>query len=128
VTSALSTPISYCIIEKAALHRSIIHRYAQQLPDLKLSWECEFQETAHQAFEQHIPDLIFMSLRQLPLKVDGLLRPILSEHRGIVITSGFYPAQLGDVPFKPLAFLQKPFSFKQFVAVIERYKQLSTLT
>lgn len=122
--SCIGQRITYGIIEKAALHRSIIHRYAQRVPELQFSWECEFQETAHGYFEQHIPDLIFMNLRQLPWQVDALLRPIFSEHPGIVITSGYYPDQLTNVPFEPLAFLQKPFSFEKFVASIHRFKQL----
>ncbi len=116
--------ITYGVIEKAALHRSIIHRYAQHIPDLQLSWECEFQETAHSFFEQAIPDLLFMNLHNLPLQVDSLLRPILSEHAGIIITSGFYPTQLFDIPFKPLAYLQKPFSFEKFLACVNQYKEI----
>jgi len=97
------------------------------MPELELVWECEFQDTAHQCFEQQIPDLLFMNLRQLPVQMDPLLKPILSHHPGIIITSGYDPDDILNLPFPVVAYLQKPFSFEHFLASIEQYKSLQNL-
>jgi two-component system, LytTR family, response regulator len=113
------------IIEKAALHRAVTKRFIDRLPELELVWECEFQETAHPCFEACIPDVLFVQLRQLPVQVDPLLRPILAHHPGIIVTSGYYRDEVGILPFPILDYLQKPFSFEQFTTAIEHYKRLS---
>lgn len=116
--------ISCGLIEKAAIQRELIKGYIARMPELELSWEAEFQETSYACFESHVPDLIFMSLRQLPVEVAPLLRPILTHHKGIILTTGYYLKEIGELPFPFVAYLQKPFSFETFAASIERYKQL----
>ncbi|MCK8495294.1 hypothetical protein M0L20_25730 [Spirosoma sp. RP8] len=112
------------IIEKTAIQRQLIKSYITQLPELEFRWEAEFQETSYACFETHIPDLLFMSLGQLPVKVAPLLRPILTHHSGIILTTGYYLKELGEIPFPFVAYLQKPFSFKMFAASVDSFKQL----
>ena len=111
------------IIERSALQRAIIRRYIEQTPALQIVWECEFQETAHACFEQQIPDILFLSLHHLPVAIDSLLRPLLVYHQGIIITSGFHPAEVGQLPFSIVDFLQQPFSFEQFTISIGRFNK-----
>jgi response regulator of citrate/malate metabolism len=118
--------ITCAIIEKAALHRAVTKRFIERMPELELVWECEFQETAHPFFEQCIPDILFLQLRHNPVYVVPLLRPILAYHRGIIVTTGYYLNEIGDLPFPILAYLQKPFSFEQFMTAIEKYKRNRT--
>jgi len=112
------------IIEKAALHRALIKRFIDRKPELELVWECEFQETAHSYFEYKVPDILFLQLRHIPVYVDPLLRPILTYHKGIIVATGYYPEEVGQLPFPIIAYLQKPFSYEQFTGAIERYKAM----
>jgi two-component system LytT family response regulator len=114
------------IIEKAALHRSVIKLFIDRMPELQLAWECEFQESAYRCFEECVPDVLFLQLGRIPVELDSLLRHILTHHKGIIITTGFNPDEVTPLPFQPLDFLQKPVSFERFSEAIERYKGLNT--
>ncbi|ADB36942.1 hypothetical protein [Spirosoma linguale] len=120
-----SQRITCGIIEKAAVHRTLLKSYIARMPELELIWETEFQETSYAQFENYIPDLIFISLYQLPVEIVPLLKPILVGHMGIIITSDYYLKDVGNIPFSFAAYLQKPFSFKEFTASVEQYKYLS---
>lgn len=113
------------IIEKAALHRALTKFYISRIPKLKLVWECEFQEIARPHLDECIPDLLFLQMRHTPLVVDPSIHAILTQHKGIVITTGFNPCDVAPLPFETLDFLQKPFSFELFEGCIEKYKRLS---
>lgn len=113
------------IIERSALHRSVIKLFIDRVPELKLVWECEFQESAYPHFEACVPDVLFLQLRTIPVVLDSLLRPILVHHKGIIITTGFNPYEVYSLPFQPLDFLQKPVSFERFLDAVEKYKHLS---
>lgn len=115
------------IIEKAAIQRQLIKGYIARMPELELSWEAEFQETSYACFEAHVPDLLFISLRQLPVEVVPLLRPILTYHPGIILTTGYYLKEIGELPFPFVAYLQKPFSFEMFATSVNCYKHLNNI-
>ncbi|GAB4033941.1 response regulator [Spirosoma jeollabukense] len=112
------------IIDKSAIQRQLVKGYIARMPELEFSWEAEFQETSYACFEAHIPDLLFMSLRQLPVEVVPMLRPILTHHPGIILTTGYFLKEVGELPFPYVAYLQKPFSYQMFAASVECYKQL----
>ena len=111
------------VIEHTPLGQSLIEKYIRRVPELDLRWMCDFQENAHPFFENHIPNLVFMNLRRVPVEVVSILRPILMYHRGIIITTGYLRAEVGEIPFPYVSYLMKPFSFDAFLASIERYKQ-----
>ena len=112
------------IIEKAALHRALTKFYIARLPELELVWECEFQETVRAHFDACIPDLLFLQIRHVPFVIDPSIHAVLTQHKGIVITTGFTLYDVAPLPVEPLDFLQKPFSFELFEACIAKHKRL----
>ncbi len=102
---------------------SILTEFIGRIGELELVWGCDYQENAHTYFEQIIPDLLFITLRQLPVQVEPILRPILMHHPGIIITTAFSRNSMPEIPFPFFDYLQKPIPFPKFKNSVEAYIQ-----
>lgn len=117
--------IKYLIIDDEHIAHSIIQRYCDLLPNLKLMKNCYDALEAFEYLNTYQVDLIFLDLNMPKLKGFDFLKT-LSTPPQVIVTTAYSEHALEGYELNIVDYLLKPFSFERFLKAINKVSDTPT--
>ena len=111
--------IKYIIIDDEYIAHTIIERYCDLLPNLKLVKNCYDAIEALEFLQTNQVDLIFLDLNMPQLKGFEFLRTLQSPPK-VIVTTAYKEYALEGYELNISDYLLKPFSFERFLKAINK--------
>jgi DNA-binding LytR/AlgR family response regulator len=99
--------------------REIIRHYAEQIPSLEISGECENAIQAFAFLQQKPIDLIFLDIRMPQLNGNDFLKTLSSPPK-VIFTTAYSEYALEGYDLNAVDYLVKPVRFERFLKAIQK--------
>jgi len=114
------------IVDDEPLAQNVIEQYANKLPNLTISGNCNDAICAHQFLQENEVDLIFLDINMPKLSGISFLKNLKNAPL-VIFTTAYSEYALEGFELNAIDYLKKPFSFERFCKAYFRAEELLQL-
>lgn len=117
----MSKNLTCIIVDDESPAIRILHKYTEQLPDLKCVATTNKAIEALQLLDKHKPDILFLDI-QMPELTGIQLSTLLKGKVNIIFTTAYSQFALEGYELNVVDYLLKPISFDRFIQAVEKVR------
>ncbi|WP_312554418.1 LytR/AlgR family response regulator transcription factor [Empedobacter brevis] len=117
----MSKKLTCIIVDDESPAIRILHKYTEQLPDLKCVATTNKAIEALQLLDKHKPDILFLDI-QMPELTGIQLSTLLKGKVNIIFTTAYSQFALEGYELNVVDYLLKPISFDRFIQAVEKVR------
>lgn len=117
----MSKNLTCIIVDDESPAIRILHKYTEQLPDLKCVATTNKAIEALQLLDKHKPDILFLDI-QIPELTGIQLSTLLKGKVNIIFTTAYSQFALEGYELNVVDYLLKPISFDRFIQAVEKVR------